>query len=347
MTEVIRKGKVGRPRTSEPDKVVPKEGIVNYPLNYSEKDPRNINIMEILYDDPKLISNLLILIDELNTKNPVYMFFNRQNVEIHFKSDQGDIYILLKGSEMNRYFIKENMCIKLEGESIFKNLAGTAKIFNSIKFAISRKDLEEARKTMRIILVYDRKDSEDTRKINISLCKEDAKIPNHIYPSIQRLKSYPLRYDFDAVHLKQCVNQKVLEQSVKIRIFKTKENVLSYEYLKETGDVEYETDFRSPSKINLIYDEEDEEERVTFNFDRAFLSKLTNKKISDYGTVYISNKLRCCFTYLLDPEIADIKVGNKSEKVPVHGTEKIAIYTFIENPSELQKFLDRVAELND
>ena len=345
MTEVQKKAKVGRPRTSEPNKVIPKEGIVTRPQNWDEKFKQKINIMEMVYDNPKTISKLFVLIDELGT-GPIYMFFRRTKVEMHFKSGEHDVYVLLKGTEMNRYYLSEPFCIKIEGSSLFKNMSDSAKNFNSIKFVINLKDLEEMKKNMRLILVYDRKETEDVFTLPISICDKNTKMPSYIIPSINRLDTYPLRYDLDEAHLKQCIGNRLVQETIAMRISKNDDHILIYEYIKENNETEYVTNFHSATKINLICDCE-EDENITFTISRDFIKRLTNKAISKYGTVYMSNELRFCFSYLLDPEILEVKTGNKKEKIPVFGTEKIAIYVLLEHKSDTQNYLDRLAEVDN
>ena len=60
----------------------------------------------------------------------------------------------------------------------------------------------------------------------------------------------------------------------------------------------------------------------------------------------MSNELRFCVSYILDPEILEVKTGNRKEKIPIFGTEKISIYVLVDHKTETQKYLDRLDEMS-
>ena len=291
-------------------------GITAEPSNASDRDRRMVNIFELTYDNPIMFKKIFALFKAMFVEN-IRMRLEKDYIKMyavdHIKKNQ--IYIKIRGREMNRYYANKVLEFGLGSSSIQKVLQTLNRDCSSICWFTSA---HHERSKIKIKLFND--DMEEERIYSIDLDQIDE-YDWAVEAEIQKEEDYPLKFELPFKHFKKTVTDfKLLGDIMKIEKNGTGPLMLSYNFTNNKGD--QSAYFRNPSKINLISLVEPEDIFSTSVY-LDYIKPLSGSLISDHVQISCKIDSDVIFTALLDQD-------ERPNKEKVYGSEKCEIKVLTE-----------------
>lgn len=322
-TEKPEKKRVGRPRKVVPKKKVPKEGIVQIPLNKHLEltMPTLVNIVELIYDNPIMWKKIFHLFKTMSVES-VRLLFHPTGVKLfavdHLKKSR--IYVSVFGDKMNRYYCAEPLEIGFTPTNINKVLQTLTKDHGQIIFSTSQ---QYKRSKLWIIIMDDSMGSELENEFEID------KIDSYdwqVEEELEREEYYPIHFVLSAKKLKKKVSDSnTLGDIIRIEKESLEPLRIGFTFNDKRGR-QYEK-FNDSGLINLISLVEADDFFSTSVY-LEYIKPFSSALIADEIHVSADKESDIIFTAYLDQE--ERNYAGSQKKYKVYGTEKCVIKVITE-----------------
>jgi hypothetical protein len=312
------KKKPGRPKKNVVKKTVPKEGIVQVPVNIKleESNPMSVNVLEIVYDNPVMFKKIFHLLKVMAVEN-VKMSFDAQGIRMYAADHlvKNRIFIQIFGNRINRYYCERPLEFGCLPSRIGEKLAPLTKDHGKIVIATNR---QYCRSRITMVLVNDQMDEDGVDNIEVD---EAENFEWSVEDVLEKEESYPIKFELPSKHFKKKISDFSRACDI-LRIEKTGFEYLRFSYNHGDKRGRHDSYFKNSGLINLrSMLEEDDIFSVSVFLEH--IKPLASALIADELHISADKKEDLIFTAYLDQE--EREVPGKQKKYKVAGTEKCVI----------------------
>ncbi|MHB2028810.1 MAG: hypothetical protein ACYCPT_08345 [Acidimicrobiales bacterium] len=285
MTEESKK-KPGRPKKKLNNINISNTGLAAAPI-YSD------DYVELTYANPLLFKKIFSLYKSFAVNN-IDIYFTATEIQLISKDHIGktDIYTTIYGSQLNHYYCKEPIKIRILHQHI-ENILRTIDR-NHYQITIFLKD--NYRSILYMIIKDLQYNNEDQYEINVI---NSANTPTDT--SLQPLHNdtnYPLQFTFPFKHFKKKMNDiRILSPSLSIT--KSFSGPLEFTFGEIHRQISYTGIYKDFKIINLEHKLE-ESDIISISFNIDYIKPLSTSNIGEQITIRIDKKDYISFTTYID-----------------------------------------------
>lgn len=316
----VKRKRPGRPRKKVPKDEIPRQGIVNEPMNKDEVDERARHTVEMVYANPELWKKIFTMFNHLSVQL-VRMHFHAAGISIITQDhlQKSDVLVEIIGERLHRYYCAEPLEIGVDQYHFLQFLQTLKKDHSKITF-ISTKETQRSK--LLVILHNATVDEDSEWGLEVSDVKP---YDGTIHKDLEFENEYPLSFTLSAKYFKDKVAAWMRLGNV-IKIEKEYDGELRISHAFEDKKGIHYTRFKNAKKINLVANIE-EDDMFAMSVLLQNLKPIAKSIVADKITITAHEELPLIFTSLLDEDI------DEDTRKPIPNTEvcRIKILTEIVN----------------